>query len=264
MGMSASSINALLTHMRVLRVEVTRRGELEGDVTYALTDAGQRRPGCLSKSAITSARHRSRWTNTPTGSACKVSTCHTVKAARTRRRPWTPLVGWWCVAARWAARSTPARPCTCMAQRHRQDLPGGAPGQDAGGKHLGPPCDLPEWRSRFRCSTPWCVAVETSPGTPAAARPGVRRPLGRRPGAPWSLRVVNLTLRSLELDYDSHSRLHVAPPQLKANNGIFVIDDLGRQRVSARELMNRWIVPLDRRVDYLICAPAPSSSCPLM
>jgi predicted ATPase with chaperone activity len=60
-----------------------------------------------------------------------------------------------------------------------------------------------------------------------------------------------LTLDMLDLNYDPHTRLHVAPPQMKANNGIFVVDDLGRQRVSPHELMNRWIVPLDRRVDYL-------------
>ncbi len=54
-----------------------------------------------------------------------------------------------------------------------------------------------------------------------------------------------------DLAYDAHTRLHTAPPQMKANNGIFVVDDLGRQRVSPHELMNRWIVPLDRRVDYL-------------
>ncbi|OGB17717.1 MAG: hypothetical protein A3E51_22315 [Burkholderiales bacterium RIFCSPHIGHO2_12_FULL_67_38] len=60
-----------------------------------------------------------------------------------------------------------------------------------------------------------------------------------------------LTLDTLDLEYDTHTRLHTASPQLKANNGIFVIDDLGRQRVSPSELMNRWIVPLDRHVDYL-------------
>jgi hypothetical protein len=60
-----------------------------------------------------------------------------------------------------------------------------------------------------------------------------------------------LTLEMLDLAYDSHTRLHIAPPQMKANNGVFVVDDFGRQRVSPHELMNRWIVPLDRRVDYL-------------
>jgi hypothetical protein len=60
-----------------------------------------------------------------------------------------------------------------------------------------------------------------------------------------------LTLETLDLAYDAHTRVHVAPPQMKANNGIFVIDDLGRQRVSAHALMDRWIVPLDRHLDYL-------------
>jgi hypothetical protein len=60
-----------------------------------------------------------------------------------------------------------------------------------------------------------------------------------------------LTLAMLELEFDTMSRLYVAPPQLKANNGIFVVDDLGRQRVSPRDLLNRWIVPLDRQLDYL-------------
>lgn len=60
-----------------------------------------------------------------------------------------------------------------------------------------------------------------------------------------------LTLEMLDLSFDAHTRLHVAPPQMKANNGVFVVDDFGRQRVSPHELMNRWIVPLDRGVDYL-------------
>lgn len=60
-----------------------------------------------------------------------------------------------------------------------------------------------------------------------------------------------LNLETLDLGHDPHTRVHMAPPQLKANNGIFVVDDLGRQRVSPTELMNRWIVPLDRHVDHL-------------
>jgi MoxR-like ATPase len=55
----------------------------------------------------------------------------------------------------------------------------------------------------------------------------------------------------LELHYDDTSGVYSAPLQMKANNGIFVIDDFGRQQMSPRELLNRWIVPLDRRVDYL-------------
>ena len=60
-----------------------------------------------------------------------------------------------------------------------------------------------------------------------------------------------LSLEALDLQFDHGTRFYQAPPHLKANNGIFVIDDLGRQRCSAIELMNRWIVPMDRRLDYL-------------
>ncbi|WP_244618359.1 ATP-binding protein [Rhodoferax sediminis] len=60
-----------------------------------------------------------------------------------------------------------------------------------------------------------------------------------------------LTLDMLDLQFDPGTRFYQAPPHLKANNGIFIIDDLGRQRCSAVELMNRWIVPLDRQIDYL-------------
>ncbi len=60
-----------------------------------------------------------------------------------------------------------------------------------------------------------------------------------------------LTSNLLELRYDDSTGIYSAPLQMKANNGIFVIDDFGRQVMSPRELLNRWIVPLDRRVDYL-------------
>lgn len=55
----------------------------------------------------------------------------------------------------------------------------------------------------------------------------------------------------LELRLDDASGIYAAPLQMKANNGILIIDDFGRQLMSPRDLLNRWIVPLDRRVDYL-------------
>jgi len=60
-----------------------------------------------------------------------------------------------------------------------------------------------------------------------------------------------LTLEQLELHFDPHSGVYRAPPQLKANGGAFIIDDFGRQRVHPRELLNRWMVPLERHVDFL-------------
>ena len=70
----------------------------------------------------------------------------------------------------------------------------------------------------------------------------------RRPAA---LAGGELTLDMLDLRFDAHTRLYQAPPHLKSNNGIFIIDDLGRQRCTPDVLMNRWIVPMDRNVDYL-------------
>jgi hypothetical protein len=60
-----------------------------------------------------------------------------------------------------------------------------------------------------------------------------------------------LTLDQLELQFDPHSGVYRAPPQLKANGGAFIIDDFGRQRVHPRDLLNRWMVPLERHVDFL-------------
>lgn len=59
-----------------------------------------------------------------------------------------------------------------------------------------------------------------------------------------------LTLSMLDLEYDERARFYHLPPQVKANNGLLIIDDLGRQLVPPHQLMNRWIVPLDRHVDY--------------
>ncbi|MBI5687582.1 MAG: ATP-binding protein [Verrucomicrobia bacterium] len=60
-----------------------------------------------------------------------------------------------------------------------------------------------------------------------------------------------LTLDMLELIYDAKSKTYEAPLQIKANNGTFIIDDFGRQRVQPRDLLNRWTVPLEKRVDFL-------------
>lgn len=61
-----------------------------------------------------------------------------------------------------------------------------------------------------------------------------------------------LTLDQLDLQFDPHTKLYQAPFQMIANGGVLIIDDLGRQRVSPQELLNRWIVPLEKRLDYLM------------
>jgi hypothetical protein len=63
-----------------------------------------------------------------------------------------------------------------------------------------------------------------------------------------------LNLQMLDLRFSADSNFYQAPLHLKSNGGVFLIDDFGRQLVSPRELLNRWIVPLENRHDYLTLA----------
>jgi hypothetical protein len=60
-----------------------------------------------------------------------------------------------------------------------------------------------------------------------------------------------LTLEQLDLTFNPMTKFYEAPIQLKANGGVFLVDDFGRQRIRPQELLNRWIVPLESRFDYL-------------
>ena len=59
-----------------------------------------------------------------------------------------------------------------------------------------------------------------------------------------------LTSELLEVQYDAATRQYDAPLQLKANNGLFLLDDLGRQKVHPDVILNRWIVPMEEHKDY--------------
>jgi hypothetical protein len=72
---------------------------------------------------------------------------------------------------------------------------------------------------------------------------GIRRPVVVVGG--------ELTLEMLDLTFNPIAKFYEAPIQLKANGGVFVVDDFGRQRIPPRDLLNRWIVPLESRVDFL-------------
>jgi len=63
-----------------------------------------------------------------------------------------------------------------------------------------------------------------------------------------------LTAEMLDLQYNPTTKFYVGPAQMKANNGVLIIDDFGRQRLRPEELLNRWVVPLDRRIDFLTLA----------
>ena len=87
----------------------------------------------------------------------------------------------------------------------------------------------------------------------ALARPRARSSTraGFPAGGPSSIAGGELTLDMLDLRYDAAGHFYEAPLHLKALGGCFVIDDFGRQLVSPTNLLNRWIVPLESRVDYL-------------
>jgi predicted ATPase with chaperone activity len=100
-----------------------------------------------------------------------------------------------------------------------------------------PPTPVPEPASPFG-------------GTPTAtvAQPDRRWIVCKRPQV-----VVGgeLILEQLELIFDPIAKIYEAPYQLKANGGLFLIDDFGRQKCRPQDLLNRWIVPLEKKVDYL-------------
>ena len=91
--------------------------------------------------------------------------------------------------------------------------------------------------------------LESNPGN---LKTGVKRDprwiLIRRP---FVVAGGELTLAGLDLVFDDTSKYYEAPFQVRANGGIFLIDDFGRQQVRPRDLLNRWIVPLENRIDYL-------------
>jgi len=105
-------------------------------------------------------------------------------------------------------------------------------------------------------------AVEVDNQVIAVYDPGIHRPVDQSFSDEFDKRWVlchrprviaggELSLEMLDLQFSAASRLYAAPLQLKANNGVLVIDDFGRQRVRPEELLNRWMTPLDRRVDFL-------------
>jgi len=68
---------------------------------------------------------------------------------------------------------------------------------------------------------------------------------------PFIVSGGELSLDMLDLRYNRNSKIYEAPFQVKANSGMYLIDDFGRQRATPAEVLNRWIVPMERRVDYL-------------
>jgi len=100
------------------------------------------------------------------------------------------------------------------------------------------------------------LAAEERTGTPGNTTGSLRINARRDPRwvkvrRPFIMTGGELTLEGLDLVYDDTHKFYEAPFQVKANGGILLIDDFGRQQVRPRDLLNRWIVPLENRVDYL-------------
>jgi hypothetical protein len=73
-----------------------------------------------------------------------------------------------------------------------------------------------------------------------------------------------LTLDHLELTYNQNAGFYRAPVQLVANGGVLIVDDFGRQQMSPHALLNRWITPLESRVDYLTLQSGQKVAVPFM
>jgi predicted ATPase with chaperone activity len=253
LGMAVPVVDALLTNMRKLGLlEVPRRGDLEGDVSYALTETGQR----LARLSFEKCNY--------VGPA-PVTLPEYVARVGEQSRHLVPVRAAHLKQAMGDLVIEPA-----MLPTLGSALNSGKAiylyGESGSGKtylaehlintlegHIWVPHAIYVDGEVIQVLDPIVhhLVPEAEPTAPGLTR---EAPIDGR----WALieRPVviaggELTLDMLDLNYDPHTRLHVAPPQMKANNGIFVIDDFGRQRVSPHELMNRWIVPLDRRVDYL-------------
>ena len=253
LGMAVPAVDGLLTNMRKLGLlEVPRRGDLEGDVSYALTDTGQR----LARLAYEKCNYVGPAPVTLPEYVARVGeqSQHLVpvRAARLQQAMGDLVIDPAMLPTLGSALNSgktiylygaSGSGKTYLAEHLVKTLEG----------HILVPYAVYVDGEVIQVYDP--VVHRPAPVTAAPAHGLAREvPLDGR----WELveRPVviaggELTLDMLDLAYDPHTRLHMAPPQMKANNGIFVVDDFGRQRVSPYELMNRWIVPLDRRVDFL-------------
>ncbi|MBN2495970.1 MAG: ATP-binding protein [Deltaproteobacteria bacterium] len=106
------------------------------------------------------------------------------------------------------------------------------------------------------------VPVDLDRSTSPPPLSGVKRPVQKKSGPEFDKRWMlsnrpsvmvggELTLETLDLIYNPTTQFYEAPFQVKANGGMLLIDDFGRQRVHPTDLLNRWIVPLEKNIDFL-------------
>ena len=108
---------------------------------------------------------------------------------------------------------------------------------------------------------PHCIAVESNiiriydaqlhQQAPVPGGDGRSDPRWIRVRRPMILAGGEMTIAELDLAYSPSLRFYEAPPHVKANGGLFFLDDFGRQRIDPTDLLNRWIIPLEHQIDYL-------------
>jgi hypothetical protein len=112
----------------------------------------------------------------------------------------------------------------------------------------------------IRLFDPSVHVLEADPGEPPRGR--ARDPRWLRCQRPVVVTGGELTIEMLDLCFDPISKFYEAPAHMKATGGVFIADDLGRQRVQPHELINRWILPLERRIDFLTLHPGKKIELP--
>ncbi len=147
------------------------------------------------------------------------------------------------------------------ARRHRKNVCHAAPHAAHGRQRVGTACDL-DWRDGHTAIRPLgaCTARSAIPRRDAGG--GLRSTVRAVP-SPLVITGGELSPDMLEVQFDSGTRQHRAPLQLKATNGLFILDDLGRQRVPPQTVLNRWIVPMEESRDYLSLATGQHFSVPV-
>ena len=252
--LSAALIEGLYLQLRKESlIDIHRRGELDGDVTYALTSAGRGR--------ATDALSRNLYSGpvpVPLGAySARVQAQSVADMGVTQDALETSLAG---VVIRPEVRDQ----LGAAMNSRRAIMLYGPPG--AGKTFL---CELMSRLLSGHVAVPY--AVEVAGEIIRVFDPLVHRP-ARNSGGPrididnrnrsdarWVLceRPMvttggELTLEMLDLVYDPRAGYYQAPPHFKANNGLFLVDDLGRQLVTPRQLLNRWILPMEHRHDFLM------------